>query len=101
MVIDALAVCDDDGARADEAYAGDDLRAETGNVRIEIELKVEELACKRGYRRAEADEDMRAEACRTALVRALDTDDAAADKCTGETHKHGKRRHVAQAVKNR
>ena len=50
---------------------------------------------------AEADEDVRAEAGWAALVRALDTDNAAADERAGQTHEHGKRRHVAQAVKNR
>ena len=55
----------------------------------------------RGDGRADADEDVRAEAGRLALVRALDTDNAAADERAGQTHEHGKRRHVAQAVKNR
>ena len=66
-----------------------------------MHIQIQILTRQRGDGRADADEDVRAEAGRAALVRALDTDNAAADERAGQTHEHGKRRHVAQAVKNR
>ena len=64
-----------------------------------MHIQIQILTRQRGDGRADADEDVRAEAGWAALVRALDTDNAAADERAGQTHEHGKRRHVAQAVK--
>ena len=92
---------DNDGTGADEADTCHHLRAQTGHIGKVVQIQIQVLAGQRGDGRADADEDVRAEAGRAALVRALDTDNAAAHERAGQTHEHGKRRHVAQAVKNR
>jgi len=92
---------DDDRTGTDEADSGNNLRAQTRHISEIMHIQIQILTGQRGDRCTDADEDMRAEACRTALVRALDADDAAADKCTGETHKYGERGNAAQTVKNR
>ena len=99
--LDALLPCDYDRARADEADAGDDLRAEARHVGVVVHVQVQELAGHGGHRSAEADQDMRAEARRAALVRALQPDQAAAEH--GEQHAHSDREHgdIPQPVKNR
>ncbi len=98
---DALPLGNDDGARTDEADTRNNLCTEARHIGKIVHMQIQILARERGDGGAEADEDVRAEARGAALVRALDTDNAAADERTGQTHEHGKRRHVAQAVKNR
>ena len=92
---------DNDGTGADEADAGNNLRAQTRHISKIMHIQIQILTGQRGDRCTDTDEDMGAEACRTTLVRALDADDAAADKCTGETHKHRECGNAAQTVKNR
>lgn len=74
-----LVARDDDRACADEADAGDDLRAETRDVGKQVQGEQQVLARERGDGGAEADEDVRAEACGAALRLALGADHAAAD----------------------
>ena len=101
QTLDALPLGNDDGARTDEADTRNNLCTEARHICKIVHIQIQILTRQRGDGRADADEDVRAEAGRAALVRALDTDNAAADERAGQTHEHGKRRHVAQAVKNR
>ena len=100
-VVRPLPLGNDDRTGADEADAGNNLRAQTRHISKIMHIQIQILTRQRGDGRADADEDVRAEAGRAALVRALDTDNAAADERAGQTHEHGKCRHIAQAVKNR
>ena len=99
QTLDALPLGNDDGARTDEANTRNNLCTEARHICKIVHIQIQILTRQRGDGRADADEDVRAEAGRAALVRALDTDNAAADERAGQTHEHGKRRHVAQAVK--
>ena len=98
QALDALVARDDDRARADKADAGDDLRAETRDVVIQV-LEEQVLARERRDGGAEADENVRAEARRPALDLALCADQTAADdgqRQAGEDRPEG---HITDGIK--
>ena len=98
--LDALALCDDYRPRADKADTGNDLRAETRNVRIQVHRQEHVLARQCRHRRAEADQYMCAEARRTALVLPLDSDDAATEHRQDHPQGGGQQRYVPQTIKD-
>ena len=79
QALDALVARDDDRASADEADAGDDLRAEARNVGKQMQGEQQVLARERGDGGAEADENVCAKTRGTALDLALCADQTAAD----------------------
>ena len=99
QALDALVARDDDRACADEADAGDDLRAETRDVGKQMQGEQQVLARERGDGGAEADEDVRAEARGAALRLALGTDHAAADDGQRQPDENGPEAQGADGVK--
>lgn len=93
-----LVARDDDRARADKADAGDDLRAETRDVVIQV-LEEQVLACERRDGGAEADENVRAEARRPALDLALCADQTAADDGQRQTDEDRPEGHITDGIK--
>ena len=99
QALDALVARDDDRASADEADAGDDLRAEARNVGKQMQGEQQVLARERGDGGAEADEDVRAEARGAALRLALGADHAAADDGQRQPDENGPEAQGADGVK--
>ena len=96
-----LAAGDDDGAGADEADAGDDLCAQTGQVGGVVHHQAQVLAGEGGDGSAQTDEDVGAEAGGAALELALDADDAAADESQKHTQQNGTEGKVPHRIKQR
>lgn len=94
-----LVARDDDRARADEADAGDDLRAETRDVGKQVQGEQQVLACERGDGSTEADEDVRAEARGAALRLALGADHAAADDGQRQPDENGPEAQGSDGIK--
>ena len=77
------------------------LRAQTGHIRVVMQIKIEELAGKCGDRRTQANKNVGAEAGRAALVSPLDADETAAEDSQQHSCGDGGKRHVTQSIKNR
>ena len=100
QALDALALCDDYCPRAYEAYTGNDLRAETRDVRIQVHRQEHVLARQCRHRRAEADQYMRAEARRAALVFALNAYEPSAQHGEDKAERDRESIHFTRKIEN-
>ena len=92
---------DNDGTGADEADTCHHLRAQTGHIRVVMQIKIEELAGKCGDCRTQANKNVGAEAGGAALISPLDADETAAEDSQQHSCGDGGKRHVTQSIKNR
>ena len=100
QALDGHALGDDDGARADEAQAGDYLPADAGDIRGQLHIKVDVQAGQRRQRRRQAHQRMGAKTGGAVLGRALQADQRAAQAGHQRLDRHGPQAQRPYAVKN-